>query len=132
MGSCVLLDVKSGTIGGRLAHALALVEIEKEDWARKMQRLLCRACHVANLARESGVALKPRLVERLERCYDAVLVEGLAFHTCGLVGSDCAAREVPRTNLFLPPSLRTCGGSQRWSPDRHPLRFCASRSVGVA
>ena len=63
-----------------LRELKALVEIEKEDWARKMQRLLRRACHVANLARESGVALKPRLVERLERCYDAVLVEGLAFH----------------------------------------------------
>jgi hypothetical protein len=24
MGSCVLLDVKSGTLGGHLAHALAL------------------------------------------------------------------------------------------------------------
>ena len=28
----------------------ALVEIEKEEWARKMQRLLRRACHAANLA----------------------------------------------------------------------------------
>ncbi len=45
-----------------------------------MLRLLRRACHVANLARERGVALKPRLVERLDRRYDAILVEGLAFH----------------------------------------------------
>ena len=63
-----------------LRELKALVEIEKEDWARKMQRLLRRACHVANLARERGVALKPRLVERVERCYDAILAEGLAFH----------------------------------------------------
>lgn len=28
----------------------------------------------------SGIALKPRLVERFERCYDAILAEGLAFH----------------------------------------------------
>ena len=38
-------------------------EIEKEGWARKMQRLLRRACHAANLARERGVALQPSLVE---------------------------------------------------------------------
>jgi Transposase IS66 family len=38
----------------------ALVEIEKEDWARKMQRLLRRGCHLENLARERGVVLKPR------------------------------------------------------------------------
>jgi transposase len=63
-----------------LRELKALVEIEKEDWARKMQRLLRRGCHLANLARERGVALKPRLLERLERCYDAILVEGLAFH----------------------------------------------------
>lgn len=58
----------------------ALVEIEKEVWARKMQRLLRRACHVANLARERGVPLKPRLIECFERCYDAILAEGLVFH----------------------------------------------------
>ena len=37
-----------------LRELKALVEIEKEDWARKMQRLLRRACHAANLARERG------------------------------------------------------------------------------
>jgi transposase len=63
-----------------LRELKALVEIEKEDWARKMQRLLRRACHAANLARERGVRLKPRLIERLERCYDAIVAEGLAFH----------------------------------------------------
>src|ERR1019366_5514903 len=63
-----------------LRELKALVEIEKEDWARKMQRLLRRACHVANLARKQGVPLKPRLIECCERCYDAILAEGLAFH----------------------------------------------------
>ena len=42
-----------------LRELKALVEIEKEDWARKMQRLLRRACHATNLAREQGVPLKP-------------------------------------------------------------------------
>jgi len=63
-----------------LRELKALVEIEKEDWARKMQRLLRRACHASNLARERDVPLKPRLVQCFERCYDAVLAEGLVFH----------------------------------------------------
>jgi transposase len=63
-----------------LRELKALVEIEKEDWACKMQRLLRRACHVTNLAREQGVPLKPRLIALIERCYDAVLAEGIAFH----------------------------------------------------
>jgi transposase len=58
----------------------ALVEIEKEDWARKMQLLLRRACHSANLARERGVVLKPRLIACFERSYDAIVAEGLTFH----------------------------------------------------
>ena len=63
-----------------LRELKALIDIEKEDWARKMQRLLRRAAWVTNRARDRGVALKPRLVERFERCYDAILAEGLAFH----------------------------------------------------
>jgi len=63
-----------------LRELKALVEIEKEDWARKMQRLLRRACHATNLARERGVPLKPRLTACFERRYDAILAEGLGFH----------------------------------------------------
>jgi transposase len=63
-----------------LRELKALVEIEKEDWARQMQRLLRRACHAANLARERGVLLKPGLVACIERGYDAIVAEGLAFH----------------------------------------------------
>jgi transposase len=63
-----------------LRELKALVEIEKEEWARKMQRLLRRACHAANRARERGVPLKPRLIECFERRYDAILAEGLVFH----------------------------------------------------
>src|SRR6202166_1226905 len=46
-----------------LRELKALVEIEKEEWARKMQRLLRRACHITNRARERGVPLRPRLIE---------------------------------------------------------------------
>ena len=63
-----------------LRELKALVEIEKEDWARKMQGLLRRACHATNLARERGVPLKPSLIALIERCYDTILAEGLAFH----------------------------------------------------
>jgi len=58
----------------------ALVEIEKEEWAFKMQRLLRRACHATNLARERNRPLSPRVVARFKRNYDAIVAEGIAFH----------------------------------------------------
>src|SRR5436190_10235246 len=66
-----------------LRELKALVEIEKEGWAREMQQLLGRACHAANLARQQGIALntlRPRLYAQIERRYDTILAEGLAFH----------------------------------------------------
>ena len=63
-----------------LRELKALIEIEKEDWARKMQLLLRRACHATNLARQHGVTLSPRLIALFERRYDAVVAAGLAFH----------------------------------------------------
>jgi transposase len=45
-----------------------------------MQRLLRRACHASNLAHQQGVALPPRCAALIERCYEAILAEGLAFH----------------------------------------------------
>jgi transposase len=63
-----------------LRELKALIEIAKEDWARKMHRSLRRACHAVNLARERGSPLKPRLIALIERRYDAFVAEGLAFH----------------------------------------------------
>jgi transposase len=63
-----------------LRELKALLEIEKEDWARKMHRLLRHACHAVNLARERGIPLKPHLIALIERRYDAFVAEGLAFH----------------------------------------------------
>jgi transposase len=63
-----------------LRELKALVEIEKEDWARRMQRLLRRACHVVRLAREQDVPLKPGLIALIERGYDTIVADGLAFH----------------------------------------------------
>lgn len=63
-----------------LRELKALVEFEQEPWASRMQRLLCRACHAANLARARGDPVPPRLVERFQRRYDAIVAEGVAFH----------------------------------------------------
>jgi transposase len=63
-----------------LRELKALVEIEKEDWARRMQRLLRRACHAVNLARAQDVPLRPELIALIERRYDAIVADGLAFH----------------------------------------------------
>ena len=63
-----------------LRELKALVEIEKEDWARRMQRLLRRACHAVNLARAHDVPLRPELIALIERCYDVIVADGLAFH----------------------------------------------------
>jgi transposase len=63
-----------------LRELKALIDIDHEDWARKMQILLRRACHATNLARRRRVMLKPRLIARIERRYDAIVAEGLVFH----------------------------------------------------
>jgi transposase len=45
-----------------------------------MQRLLRRACHAVNLARAQDVPLRPELIALIERRYDAIVADGLAFH----------------------------------------------------
>jgi len=63
-----------------LRELKALVEIEKEDWARRMQRLLRRACHAVNLAGTRDLPRKPELIALIERCYDAIVADGLSYH----------------------------------------------------
>ena len=97
-----------------LRELKALVEIEKEDWACKMQRLLRRACHATNLARERGVALKPGLIALIERRYDMILTQGFAFHEAQptLIPAEVTARRRGRPprrvghNLLLRLSTR--------------------------
>jgi transposase len=76
----------------------ALIEIEKEDWARKMQRLLRRACHATNLAREQGGSLKLGLIALIDRCYDMIVAEGLLFHEAQpeLAKAGCRGRQPRR------------------------------------
>ena len=63
-----------------LRELKALVEIEKEDWAQRMQRWLRRACHAVNLARTRDLPLKPELIALIKRRYDAIVSDGLTFH----------------------------------------------------
>ena len=79
-----------------LRELKALIDIEKEDWARKMQQLLRRGCYAANLARERGSPLKPRLIARMERRYDAILAEGLAFHQAQSPLAPAASKGEPK------------------------------------
>ena len=97
-----------------LRELKALVEIEKEEWARKMQRLLRRACHAANRARERGVAMKPRLIECFERRYDAILAEGLAFHEA-------------KRRWRAPPRREAANGAAARLAEPDTISSCASR-----
>ena len=73
-----------------LRELKALVEIERENWALQMQRLLRCACHAANQARETKKPLKPWMIACFTRRFEAIVAEGLAFHT-GLVPLEKAA-----------------------------------------
>ena len=96
----------------------ALVEIEKEDWARQMQRLLRRACHAANLARERGVPLKPGLVACIERRYDAIVAVGLAFHE----------QQPPLERALARPGAKIRGRAPRRTGHNLLLRLLTRRS----
>jgi transposase len=63
-----------------LRELQALIEIEKEDWARQMQTLLRRACHVGHLARDRQQVPTQRLIDLIGRRYDANMASAIAFH----------------------------------------------------
>jgi transposase len=97
-----------------LRELQALIDIEKEDWARKMQGLLRRTCHAVNLARERDGGVKPRvltkrLIARFERRYDAIVAAGLAFHE-----AQAPLRSSPRAPL----AAETKGGKRGRKPRR--------------
>jgi transposase len=94
-----------------LRELKALIEIEKEEWATRMQRLLRRACHAVNVASERGLVLDPALIALIERRWDAIVAEGLALHEAlpplaGAVRKDGGQRRGPKArrtghNLLL-------------------------------
>ena len=78
-----------------LRELQALVEIDGEDWARRMQQLLRRARRArraAELAREQCVPLPRSLLARIERRYDRLLEQALAYHA-RLPGLPAGAQE---------------------------------------
>jgi transposase len=64
----------------RELKALIEIEIEKEEWAMRMWRLLRRACHAVNLARDQKKPLKPKLIALISQRYDRVVKDACAWH----------------------------------------------------
>jgi transposase len=112
-----------------LRELQALIDIEKEEWARRMRRLLRRACHATNLARDRGVPLKPRLIDRFRRRYDAIVAEGLAFHEALRPLAAPAAKDA-RKRRGRPPRRTGHNLLLRLSPRKDDvLRFLVDPSV---
>jgi transposase len=63
-----------------LRELKALIEIEKESWARALHRFLRQACHATHLARTHQRSLSPRFLAWLSARYDRILAQGFAFH----------------------------------------------------
>lgn len=63
-----------------LRELKALIDIEKEPWARAMHHFLRRACHAAHLAQSQQKSLSPTFLAWLSARYDRILAQGLAFH----------------------------------------------------
>lgn len=68
-----------------LRELKALIDIEKEPWAKKMSRLLVRAAKQVERAVAQGkVALSADCARRIVAVYDAILKRGFAFHDAQL------------------------------------------------
>ena len=63
-----------------LRELKALMDIEREPWARALHRFLRQACHAANLARAQQRSLRPRFLAWLSARYDRILAQGFVFH----------------------------------------------------
>lgn len=64
-----------------LRELKALIDIEKEPWAKKMFRLLLDANKAVNRAAAQGAqVLAARIWRRIDSLYDAIVSRGIAFH----------------------------------------------------
>ena len=63
-----------------LRELQALIDIEKEDWAKSMHRLLERAHRATHFARENGRDVPTSLVARISRAWARILDHAIAFH----------------------------------------------------
>ena len=77
-----MTDVLHGLCNAHhLRELKALIELDHEDWARKMQILLRRTLPRHQSSPASVASRSNRdLIARIERRYDAIVAEGLAFH----------------------------------------------------
>jgi len=93
-----------------LRELKALIKIEKEPWARRMYKLLIKACRTVKraIARDAE-ALAARTLQRLDRLYEAIVVSGLAFHRArpALLKKGARGRQPRRTGYNLLLRLRT-------------------------
>jgi transposase len=64
-----------------LRELKALIEIEKEPWAKRMYKLLIKACRTVERAIARGAnALAAATTRRIDLLYDRIVASGLAFH----------------------------------------------------
>lgn len=63
-----------------LRELKALMDIEKEPWAREMHRFLRQTCHAVHLARARDQEVSPRFRAWLGARYDRIVAHGFAFH----------------------------------------------------
>ena len=63
-----------------LRELQALIDIEKEDWAKSMHRLLERAHRATRFARENGRDVPASLVARISQAWARILDHAIAFH----------------------------------------------------
>jgi transposase len=109
-----------------LRELLALIEIEKEEWAARMQRVLRRACHATNLARDRQKPLKPSLIALIGREYDRVVSEACAWHEApGSSPRACFAASDAKTQWKRPDTASgrpQSGYAPRVKPEGNGLR----------
>ena len=63
-----------------LRELQALIEIEKEDWAASIHRLLTRALRAVRFARKNDRDVPASLVARISRAWDRILKQAIALH----------------------------------------------------
>ncbi len=76
-----LEGVRHGACNAHRSRELqALIEIEKEDWATAMHRLLTRANRAARFARKNDRDIPASLLARISQAWDRILEQAIASH----------------------------------------------------
>ena len=79
--SFTLKGVRHGACNAHnLRELQALIDIEKEDWAKSMHRLLERAHRATRFSRENARDVPASLVARISWAWARILDHAIAFH----------------------------------------------------